>query len=409
MESGKKKYGFSYFAESERYAPQTEMLQVQRKPQKLRIGIPKEGRLQENRVALVPSSVGTLTGAGHEVVIERGAGVKANFSDRDYAEAGAILMDDKAEVFKSQVLIKVEPPSNEEAELMQPSQLLISPLSIPIINKEYIDTLLKKRVVAVAMEYLMDSDGTFPLVRIMSEMAGISAILTAAELLSNSSGGDGVLLGGISGVPPAKVVILGAGVVGEFATRTALGLGATVCIFDNNIYKLMRIQQRVGRQLFTSSLNPTYLEQEILNANVVIGAIHSETGSSPMVVSEDMVMKMSNGSVIIDVSIDQGGCIETSEMTTHSSPTFRKHGVIHYCVPNIASRVARTASLAVSNILTPILLNAGSTENIESLFFTNYGLRHGVYTFKGCLTNRYLAERFNLKFTDPELLVTSNL
>ena len=240
-------------------------------------------------------------------------------------------------------------------------------------------------------------------------MAGISAILAAAELLSNSSGGDGVLLGGISGVPPAKVVILGAGVVGEFATRTALGLGASVGIFDNYIYKLMRIQQRVGRQLFTSSLNPIYLEQEILNADVVIGAIHSETGRSPIVVSEDMVMKMRDGSVIIDVSIDQGGCIETSTMTTHSNPTFKKHGVIHYCVPNIASRVARTASLAVSNILTPILLNAGSTENIESLFFTNYGLRHGMYTFKGCLTNRYLAERFNMKYTDPDLLVTSNL
>ena len=409
MGSGKKKFGFSYFAESERYAPQTEMLEVRREPQKLRIGIPKEGRLQENRVALVPSSVNTITSAGHFILLERGAGVKANFSDRDYAEAGAMLVDSKEEVFKAQVLIKVEPPSNDEAALMQPSQLLISPLSIPIINKEYINTLLEKRVIAVAMEYLMDSDGTFPLVRIMSEMAGISAILTAAELLSNSSGGDGVLLGGISGVPPAKVVILGAGVVGEFATRTALGLGASVCIFDNNIYKLMRIQQRVGRQLFTSSLNPIYLEQEILNADVVIGAIHSETGRSPIVVSEDMVMKMKDGAVVIDVSIDQGGCIETSSMTTHSNPTFKKHGVVHYCVPNIASRVARTASLAVSNILTPILLNAGSTENIESLFFTDYGLRHGMYTFKGCLTNRYLAERFNLKYTDPDLLVTSNL
>ncbi len=408
MSPEQKKYGMlSYFAQ-EGLATQEERLAIDSKNSKLRIGIPRESTLQENRVALVPSAVASLIGHGHEIFVEDGAGEKSNFSNNDFSEAGAQIVYSREAIFKSEVVLKVAPPTIDEAKLLQPDNLLISPLQIPIISREYIKTLLDKRVVSIAMEYLMDGDGSFPVVRIMSEMAGISAVLAAAELLSKSSGGTGVLLGGISGVPPAKVVILGAGVVGEFATRTALGLGANVCIFDNNIYKLMRIQQRVGQQLFTSSLNPVYLEREILNADVVIGAIHSETGRSPMVVSEDMVSKMRDGSVIIDVSIDQGGCIETSKVTTHEHPTFLKHGVIHYCIPNIASRVARTASIAVSNILTPILLNAGSIENIERLLYSNRGLLHGVYTYKGRLTNEYLADHFQLKFTDLNLLLATN-
>jgi alanine dehydrogenase len=259
------------------------------------------------------------------------------------------------------------------------------------------------------MEYIMDDSNTFPVVRIMSEMAGLSAMLTAAELLATTSGGKGILLGGISGVPSAKVVILGAGIVAEYATRTALGLGAEVRIFDNNVYKLKRLQNYVGRSLYTSAINPVYLEQELVTADVVIGAIHSKSGRTPVVVSEELVMKMKAGSVIIDVSIDQGGCFATSEVTSLDKPTFVKHDVIHYCVPNISSRVSRTASVAVSNILTPILLNAGSTSSIEQLLFSNHGLRHGVYTYKGCLTNEYLGQRFDIKSTALDLLITSNL
>jgi len=261
----------------------------------------------------------------------------------------------------------------------------------------------------LAMEYIKDENGTFPVVRIMSEMAGMSSILTAAELLTNSKEGKGVLFGGISGVPSAKVVILGSGVVAEFATRAAMGLGADIRILDNNIYKLMRLKNRVGRQLHTSSLSPHQLEKELLTADVAIGAIHSNHGRTPIVVSEEIVSKMKPGSVIIDVSIDQGGCFATSEVTTHEKPTFTKHGVIHYCVPNIASRVARTASIAVSNILTPILLKAGQSGSIESLIHNDRGIRHGVYTYKGCLTNEYLGERFKIKSTDLNLLITSNL
>lgn len=391
------------------YRTQAEMLPVKQRSSKLFIGIPKEVTIQENRVALVPSSVSTLVANGHRVIIETGAGEKSNFSDHDFSEAGAEIAYSAEQVYKARVIIKVAPPTLDEVELMHPNQILISPLQLPIISGDYINRLRQKRVIALAMEYIKDEFETFPIVRIMSEMAGTSAILTAAELLANTSGGKGVLLGGISGVPSAKVVILGAGIVAEYATRTALGLGAEVRIFDDNIYKLKRLQNQVGRPLYTSAMNPVYLEKELITAEVAIGAIHSETGRAPILVSEGMVSKMKPGAVIVDVSIDQGGCFATSEVTSLKRPTFVKHDVIHYCVPNIASRVSRTASIAVSNIMTPILLKANSTADIEHLFFTNLGLRHGIYTYKGCLTNEYLGRRFAIKSTDLDLLITSNL
>jgi len=386
---------------------QTETLEVKQQHQKSFIGVPKESILQEKRVALVPSSVAILVANGYNVLVERGAGEKSNFKDIEYTEAGAELIDDKAAIFKAEIIIKAAPPTVQEIELMHPNQILISPLQLPTITEEYIQLLRQKRIVALAMEYIKDESGSFPIVRIMSEIAGLSAILTAAELMNNINGGKGVLLGGISGVPSAKVVILGAGVVGEFATRTALGLGAEVRIFDNNIYKLMRLQNMVGKQLYTSVLNPQYLKKELVSADVVIGAIHSKTGRTPMIVTEEMVAEMKEGAVIVDVSIDQGGCFATSEMTNHDHPTFTKHGVIHYCVPNIASRVAQTASIAASNILTSILLNADNPRNVEQLLYHFPGLRNGVYSYKGCLTNEYLGQRFGIKTTNIDLLLTS--
>ncbi len=391
------------------FQTQTETLQVLQRNTRMFIGIPKETTLQENRVALVPSSVATLVGQGHQVMIETGAGEKSKYSDLDYSEAGADIAYDRNQVYKCGVLLKVAPPTLEEIELMHPKQIVISPLQLSTLNADYINALRDKRVTAIAMEYMKDSNGSFPIVRIMSEIAGLSAILTAAELLTNRYSGEGIILGGISGVPPAKVVILGAGVVAEFATRAAIGLGAEVRIFDNNIYKLMRLQKQIGRQLYTSALNTVYLGQELLSADVVIGAIHSKTGRTPMVVSDDLVAKMKPGSVIVDVSIDQGGCFATSEVTTHDKPTFVKHDVVHYCVPNIASCAPRTASMAISNVLTPILLNAEYTGSVEDLIYNDLGLRHGVYTYKGCLTNEYLGRRFHVKSTNIELLMTSML
>lgn len=390
------------------YEPQTELLPIKHKSRKLSIGIPKEITLQEKRVALVPSSVGTLIANGHRVLVENEAGMESNFTNSDYSEAGAEIVYSPKEVYKAEVIIKVAPPTVDEIELMHPNQLLISPLQLPIITEEYINKLRQKRVIALAMEYIQDSSGAFPIVRIMSEIAGISAMHIAAQLMMQQDGGKGMLLGGISGIPSSKVVILGAGVVAENAIKVAIGLGAEVRVFDNNIYKLRRIQEQLGRNLFTSVLNPVYLEQELIQADVVIGALHAKSGRTPIIVSEEMVTRMKHGAVIVDVSIDQGGCIATSRLTTLQKPTFIKHGVIHYCVPNIASNVPRTASAAVSNILTPILLKAGNVASIERLFFSKFGLRHGVYTYKGCLTNEYLGRRFSIKYTDLDLLITSS-
>jgi alanine dehydrogenase len=391
------------------FQTQTKTLEVYHKSKPMFIGIPVETTLQEKRVALVPSSVAALTANGHRVMVESGAGENANFADRDYSEAGAEIAYSKEQVFKCNILLKVAPPTLEEIDLMHAAQIVISPLQLSTIAAEYISKLKEKKVTAIAMEYLKDQAGSFPIVRIMSEIAGMSAVLTAADLLSNKNGGEGILLGGISGVAPAKVVILGAGVVAEFATRAALGLGAEVRIFDNNIYKLMRLQKQIGRQLFTSSIDPFVLERELFTADVAIGAIHSQSGRAPMIVQEEMVANMKSGSVIVDVSIDQGGCFATSEVTSHDKPTFIKHEVLHYCVPNIPSRTPRTASVAISNILTPILLQTQLTGSIEDVLYSDVGLRHGVYCFKGFVTNDYIGRRFDLKSTNIELLLPSNL
>ncbi len=392
----------------DRYVPAPETLSIYPKNEAIFIGIPKEITLQENRVALIPSSVALLTSRGHRVVVETGAGSASHFSDHEYSEAGAEIAYTPEKVFEAQLILKVAPPTLSEIELCKQQQVIISPLQAPIITEEYLNALRRQQVTALAMEYIKDDIGSFPIVRIMSEIAGMSAVLTAATLLSTDNQGVGILLGGIAGVPPAKVVILGAGVVGEFAVRTSLGLGAEVRVFDNNIYKLMRLQNQIGRQVFTSSIDPSVLGRELESADVAIGAIHSSSGRTPMIVTENMVRRMKPDAVIVDVSIDQGGCFETSHVTSHDSPTFRVGDVIHYCVPNIPSRVPRTASNAISNILTPMLLRAEQFRgSLDILLSQSLGLRNGIYMYRGRLTNQYLAERFNLNYTPIDLLMMS--
>lgn len=401
-------FNFSDFFTSGQYETLALPYEIGNKQSSLTIGIPLETTMVENRVAVVPHSVRTLMGYGHKVIVQSGAGLRSNFSDHDYSEAGAEIVQSAEEVFKAQIVVKVAPPTIKELEYFHQDQVLISPIHIPILKKEYLEILIRKRITALAMEYLQSENGSYPLVRIISEIAGITSMLTAAELLSHREG-RGMLLGGVSGVPPAKVVILGAGVVGEFAVKTALGLGASVRVFDNDITKLVRLQNHVGRQLHTSSLNPVYLAYQLTSADVVIGAIHSKHGRTPIIVNEEMVRNMKEGSVIIDVSIDQGGCVETSEVTTLDNPTFIKHGVIHYCVPNLTSKVSRTASKAISNITTPLLVKIGEYRQIENLLYASAGIRNGCYTYKGYLTNEYLSKRFDLKFTSLELVLTSKI
>ena len=385
------------------------MLEKDKGNNRLFIGIPKESSFYENRVPLTPESVETLTSNGHRIVIESKAGEASRFSDKDFSEAGAKIVYDKKELYEADILIKVAPPSSEDIELMHDGQTIVSPLHLPTLKKEIIKGLLSKHITALAFEYIKDESDTYSFVRCMSEIAGSSAVLIASELLATSRPGRGILLGGLSGIPPTQILILGAGVVGEFAARAALGLGAIVKIYDNNVYKLSRLQNNIGSRVYTSVINPKTLLKDIRSTDVLVGAIHSELGRTPVVVSEAMVMEMKPGSVVIDVSIDQGGCIETSEVTTHAQPTYTKHDVIHYCVPNIPSRVPRTASYSISNIVTGTLIKFAEYGGLESLISNNAGIRHGVYLYKGHLCNTYLGQKFDLKYNNIELLITSSM
>jgi alanine dehydrogenase len=377
---------------------------IARKNGGLFIGIPKERAYQEHRIGLTPEAVKTLTANGHRFLIEGQAGLDSHFSDHEYAEAGAEICGSAAEVYKADIIIKIAPPRLEEINMMQSGQTLISPIHLPTITREWLTGMMQKKVNAIAFEYTTDETGRFPFVRSMSEIAGNSVILLAAEFLSNTNEGKGILLGGISGVPPAKVVILGAGVVGTHAARAAMGLGAVVSVFDNNVYKLMRLQEKINQRVFTSTILPHILEEELQSADVVVGAIHSKKGRTPVIIPETMVARMKPGSVVIDVSIDQGGCVETSELTSHEHPTFRKHDVIHYGVPNIPSRTSRTASYAFSNILTPILLKCGQLQGMRNLIIEDDGIRSGTYLFSGQVTKEHIANTFGVKCSNLDLL-----
>ena len=389
------------------YETLEETLDIKAKGAKLHIGIPKETAFQENRIALTPEGVSVLVNNGHEVVMETKAGDGSNFTDNDYSEAGAKIVYERQEVFKAPILVKSAPVVAEDLPLLQMSQTVVSPIHLSAMKSEYLHAMMEKRITALSFENLKDDSGTYPIVRSMSEIAGGAIMLIAGQYLGSANNGKGVLLGGISGIPPTKVIIIGAGVVGEFATRTALALGASVKVFDNNVYRLKRLQNNLGVRVWTSVIEPKILAKQLKSCEVAVGAISSEFGRTPVVVSEEMVTRMRPGSVIIDVSIDRGGCFETSEITSHQRPTFIRHGVIHYCVPNIPSGFARTASQAISNVLMPLLLSVSEEGGFEEMVWHNFNLRHGIYMYKGHLTNFYLSQRFDLKYTDLNLLIAS--
>jgi len=388
--------------------PQEEMLEVAKRKSHLVIGIPRETSFQERRVALVPESVALLISNGHEVVVETDAGKASNFQDHDYSEVGAQIAYSAEDVFKADIILKVAPPSLDEIKLMTTGkQTLISAIHLPVQTTEYFKALCARKITAVAWDYIKDDSGIYPIVRAMGEIAGNTAVLIASEYLSHSHGGQGLMFGGISGVRPTEVVIVGAGTVGEFATRAALGLGASVKLFDNSVYRLRRIQTDLGVRLWTSTIQPGELRRSLESADVAIGALHGLHGRSPVVVTDDMVTRMKFGSVIVDISIDQGGCFETSQVTTHENPTFQRHGVIHYCVPNVASRVSRTASYAVSNIFAPILLSMGDEGGVANLVKNHGGFRNGVYMYNGTVTNEVIGQYFELPWKPLELLIAA--
>ena len=389
------------------YETMEETLDVKAPSEKLFIGIPKEIAFQENRIALTPDAVGVLVANGNHVTVEHKAGEGSNYSDKDYAEAGARIVYDKAEVYQAPLLVKSAPPVEEDLPFLQMNQTIISPIHLSALKKHHIEQMMAKRITALRFENFKDDSGAYPIVRSMSEIAGSAVMLIAGQYLSSFNKGKGVLLGGISGIPPTKVVIVGAGIVGEFATRNALALGASVKVFDNNVTRLKQLQNNLGQRIWTSVLEPRILSKQLKTCEVAVGALSNEFGRAPVVVSEEMVAAMRPGSIIIDVAIDRGGCFETSELTSHEHPTFLKHDVIHYCVPNIPSGFARTASQAISNVLMPLILEVSDEGGLEEMVWHNFNLREGIYLFKGSLTDIYISQKFNLKFTDLNLLIAS--
>jgi alanine dehydrogenase len=387
--------------------PQEEMLEVGKSKKQLTIGIPKEDQKFESRVALTPEAVDQLVNSGHEVLIESGAGDAANYSDTDYSELGGFILDNREAIYKADTILKIAPLSLEEIGLLSERQVVISSLHLNSQTKQFIQQLMQKKVTAIAFENIKDEHNCHPVVRSMSTIAGNTSILIAAEYLSNFRGGKGVMLGGISGITPAEVVIIGAGTAAESAVRAALGLGAQVKVFDSSVHRLSRLQNNIGQRIYTSVFHRQVMERTLRSADVLIGAMYLIEQEPRYIVTEEMVKQMKKGSVIVDISIDQGGCIETSECKTQVDPVFTKHDVIHYCVPNLPSRVARTASIAISNVFAPLLRKMGESGGVKQFLKDDKGVRNGVYIFNGILTNNFIGKHFNIPSKDIDLLMAA--
>lgn len=385
--------------------PLEETLEIMKKKRNFIIGLPAERHKYETRLALTPLAVRNLTEAGHTVVIETNAGAYTNFTDLEYSEAGAQIAHNKETVFQSEILIKINTPSVSEYNLLAEKQIIFSMLDLTRVSKEYIQLLAKKKISAISLELIKCKEDYYPVNRAMDEISGSSSILIAAEYLSNVHNGKGVLLGGVTGITPTEIIIIGAGTIAEFAARTALGLGASVKVFDLSAHKLRQLQSNVGQRLFTSILHPKVLKNTLKTADVVIGALEFDGNSPRFIVEEDIVRSMKRNSVIIDLAISQGGCFETSRLTNFEDPSFVKHGVTHYCIPNVPARVARTASIALSDIIGPIVYNLGEAGSLNQLLKEDVGIRKGVYTYHGILTNDFIGSQLNIPSPHIDLLL----
>lgn len=376
----------------------------------LKIGLPKEISNDERRVTLTPGGVSILKANGHEIFIEKGAGEDANFPDREYADAGAEIAYSAQDVFKkSDLILKIAPLVEEEFDLLENDQSLISALHMGSQSVEYLEKLIEKSITGIGYEFIRGEDKEFPIVRMMHEITGSMSVQIAAHYLESMSGGQGIMLGGISGVPPATVVILGAGITGEYAARTALGYGAQVFVMDTDLTALRRLENALDRRIITAVANHQYLNTALKFADIIIGAAMAEGERSPCWVTEDMVAGMKAGSVIVDTVIDQGGCVATSKPTTHSNPVYSQHDVIHHCVPNIPANVPRTATYALNNVLVPYILAIGDAGGVKECLWENVALRNGTYTYKKHITKKSLAKMFNKPFREIEMLIASQI
>jgi alanine dehydrogenase len=389
------------------YMPKEEHLETAVRNRKISIGIPSDNKDDEKRVALTPESVNLLVESDNEVIIQKNAGFGANYTDNDYSENGAIITDSPARVYSADAVIKVAPFSEEETEYLRGNQVVLSYLNVLKLNEETLGKLIRKKVTAIAFEKIRDNNGVMPVVESMSEISGITSLLIASEYLSNMHGGKGVMLGGITGVTPTEVVIIGANTAGEYAARAAIGLGSTVKIFDNSLHRLRRFQNLIGQRLQTSVFHPQVLRKALKSADVLIGAIELEDLRPWYYITEDMIRNMKKGAVVIDLSIDRGGCIETTECRALHDPVYEKHGVIHFSAWNLPSRVARTASIALSNIFTPLLQSMADAGGITQLLKNDQGVRNGAYLYNGMLTNETLGQKFGIISKDLDLLISA--
>ena len=386
--------------------PREEMLEIQRKEKKILIGIPSDFPKVEFRVPLTPQAVDLLVSYGHEIYIEKGAGRHANYSDNEYLEAGAVMVENREQIFQCDVILRVAPFDEDEIGMLRGNQVVFSNMQISSYCAASIGKLMQKKMTCVAYEYFENENGFLPFVHQMSQISGITSITIASEYLSNSRGGKGVLFGDVTGITPAELVIIGSGTAAEFAARAALSLGIVVKVFDTSVEALSRLEEKLGARIFTSVLYPKVLKKALVSADAVIGAL--PFNANPQFrVSEELVEHMKEGAIIIDLNASQGGCFETSGLTDLNNPVFRKHGVIHYCVPNIPSLVARTASISLSNILIPLLLAVGDFGGVDSYLKSSRGFRKGVYLYRGILTNRDMGYLFNLPVKDIELLLAA--
>jgi alanine dehydrogenase len=389
------------------YMPKEEQLETAIRNRRITIGIPSDNKDDEKRVALTPEAVNLLVESDNEVIVQKGAGLGANYSDKDYSENGATISDSPARVYGADAVIKVAPFSEIETNYLKGNQVVLSYLNVLKLNEDTLGKLIRKKVTAIAFEKIRDNNGVMPVVESMSEICGITSVLVASEYLSNMQGGKGVMLGGITGVTPTEVIIIGANTAGEFAARAAIGLGSTVKIFDNSLHKLRRFQNLLGQRLQTSVFHPQVLNKALKSADVLIGAIELEDLRPWYYITEDMIRNMKKGAVVIDLSIDRGGCIETTECRALHDPVYEKHGVIHFSAWNLPSRVARTASIALSNIFTPLLQSMADAGGITQLLKNDQGVRNGAYLYNGMLTNETLGQKFGIISKDLDLLISA--
>jgi alanine dehydrogenase len=389
------------------YMPKEEHLETAVKNKRISIGIPSDFKDDEKRVALTPEAVNLLVESDNEVIIQEGAGNGANYSDKDYSENGAIVTDSLSRVYSADAVIKVAPFSEKETDYLKGNQVIFSYLNVLKLTEDTLSKLIRKKVTAIAFEKIRDGNGEMPVVESMSEISGITSLLIASEYLSNLHGGKGVMLGGITGVTPTEVIIIGANTAGEYAARAAIGLGSTVKIFDNSVPGLRRFQNLIGQRLQTSVFHPQVLKKALKSADVLIGAIELEDLRPWYYITEDMVKSMKKGAVIIDLSIDRGGCIETTECRALKDPVYEKFGVVHFSAWNLPSRVSRTASIALSNIFTPLLQKMADAGSITNLLKYDQGVRNGAYLYNGMLTNETLGQKFGIISKDLDLLISA--